>query len=67
MDESNGTSRIHVYFLVGAFISVCGLTPLLLYFYGFERPLLLVAVFGLGLILLIVGLIMKREEFLDDI
>jgi len=67
MDESNGASRTHVYFLVGAIILVCGLTPLLVYLYGFERPLLLVAFFGLGVILLIVGLIMKREEFLNDI
>ena len=67
MDESGDSPRIHVYFLVGAIISVCGLTPLLLYLYGFKRPLLLVAFFGLGIILLIVGLIMKRDEFLDDI
>lgn len=67
MDESSDTSRIHVYFLLGAMMSICGLTPLLLYLYGFERPLLLVAIFGLGIILLIVGLILKRKEFLDEI
>lgn len=65
MDKPNGASRTHVFFIVGAILSVCGLTPLIFYLFGFAHPLFLLLPLVLGIILFIIGLIKRDEEFIN--
>jgi len=57
--------RVHPFFIIGAILAVCGLAPLLLYVFGLERPFWALGALGLGVILVVVGLITREEEFED--
>ena len=57
--------RIHPFFIIGAILVICGLTPLLLYGFGLNRPLWALGALVVGIILFIVGLITREEEFED--
>ena len=65
MDNPNGPSRTHIFFIIGAILSACGLTSLIFYLFGLERPLLLLLPLVLGIILFIIGLIKRDEEFIN--
>ncbi len=58
-------NRIHILFILGVILAICGLAPLLLYSFGVENPLWAIGAIGLGIILFVVGLITRAEEFED--